>query len=264
MVVKKKAVKKELEVVEESGAMAPPAVHGQSPVATAGQGISQLAPMIQAVMSGQINTEQLKDLQEIQAKHEANEARKLYTQAIAEFRKVAPIIKRDQDVAFKDTKYSHSSLGYTAATINPLLADFGLSYCWKQKQEGNFITVKCILTHAAGHSESTSLTAAPDTSGGKNSIQAIGSANSYLERYTLFALLGLASADDDDDGYASGPAIPEIEFITEDQEVQIRDMIEATGSNKAKFLKWLQADTVSDIRLSDFDKAYNALLKKQK
>src|SRR5258708_10458648 len=66
--------------------------------------------------------------------------------------------------------------------------------------EGGTIRVPCTLTHAQGHSESVSMSAQPDTSGSKNSIQAIGSTTSYLQRYTLFAATGLAPKDADTDG----------------------------------------------------------------
>ena len=56
------------------------------------------------------------------------------------------------------------------------------------------------VTHIKGHSEDTTLSGPPDDSGRKNNIQQIASTVSYLERYTLFALLGLASQDMDDDG----------------------------------------------------------------
>jgi hypothetical protein len=51
-----------------------------------------------------------------------------------------------------------------------------------------------------GHSEETTLKAIPDTSGSKNSIQAIGSTVTYLERYTLLAAMGMAAAGMDNDG----------------------------------------------------------------
>lgn len=48
------------------------------------------------------------------------------------------------------------------------------------------------------------MSAEPDGSGSKNAVQAIGSTNTYLQRYTLFSVLGLASVDMDDD--ANGAA----------------------------------------------------------
>ena len=45
----------------------------------------------------------------------------------------------------------------------------------------------CQITHELGHSESVEMTAPPDDSGGKNTIQSIASTKTYLERYTLLA-----------------------------------------------------------------------------
>jgi hypothetical protein len=62
------------------------------------------------------------------------------------------------------------------------------------------IAVTCVLTHKMGHSEETTLKAIPDTSGNKNTVQAIGSTVTYLERYTLLAAMGMAAAGMDNDG----------------------------------------------------------------
>jgi hypothetical protein len=55
----------------------------------------------------------------------------------------------------------------------------------------------------------------PDTGGAKNAIQARASAKTYLERYTLLAATGLASANSDNDGNGSGQGsqIPEQQYI---------------------------------------------------
>ena len=55
-----------------------------------------------------------------------------------------------------------------------------------------------------GHSEAVSIAGPLDDSGQKNGIQQIGSTITYLERYTLMAIMGLAAHDQDDDGIASG------------------------------------------------------------
>ena len=135
---------------------------------------------------------------------EANEAKKLYTAAMSKFRAKCPTIARDKHVACKQTHYTHASLASSIKQIRALMTECGLAHSWRTKQDANIVTVACVLTHVDGHSEETTLSSAPDTSGAKNSLQAIGSACSYLQRYTLFAILGLASSDDDD-GVASGP-----------------------------------------------------------
>jgi hypothetical protein len=67
----------------------------------------------------------------------------------------------------------------------------------------------CIVEHRDGHSEDTSLTAQPDNSGKKNSIQAIGSTITYLQRYLLKLALGIAASKDDDANSAGGQQDPD-------------------------------------------------------
>jgi hypothetical protein len=45
---------------------------------------------------------------------------------------------------------------------------------------------------------------APDASGNKNAVQALGSAISYGKRYTASALLNLTSHGEDDDSFRAG------------------------------------------------------------
>ena len=83
--------------------------------------------------------------------------------------------------------------------IDPILSKCGLSYNWQQSQGDGGITMSCVVSHVDGHTETNTLTAVFDESGGKNKIQSVGSTVSYLKRYTLEGALGLSS-DYDDDG----------------------------------------------------------------
>jgi hypothetical protein len=127
---------------------------------------------------------------------EADEARKAFVVAKSGFRSECPVI--DRTMQGHNNKYA--GLADAMEQIKSLMGKYGLSHEWKTTQEGPSITVECVLTHIQGHSESTKLTAGPDASGNKNSIQAVGSTVSYLSRYTLFAILGLSSKEQDDDG----------------------------------------------------------------
>ena len=94
-----------------------------------------------------------------------------------------------------------------ARDIGKGLAEHGLSHSWSTEQIGSAIAVTCILTHEQGHSERTTLSGEADTSGNKNAIQAIGSAVTYFERYTLMSITGLAALDSDDDGQGRWPSV---------------------------------------------------------
>ena len=57
---------------------------------------------------------------------------------------------------------------------------------------------------------------------------------------------------------------PKVAPITEEQAATIQDMLDATGSDKAKFLEWLKVDQISSIPATDYAKAKSALDAKAK
>lgn len=163
--------------------------------------------LLALAVEGGADPDRLDKLMALQERWEANQAKKAYVEAMAQFRSECPAIDKTKNG--HNNKYA--GLSETIEAIKGLLSRCGLSHTWKTNQENGTITVRCVVTHVLGHSEETSLTAAPDTTGSKNPIQAIGSTVSYLERYTLFALLGLASQEMDDDGSGSGKTGPKPE-----------------------------------------------------
>jgi len=145
--------------------------------------------------------EQLEKLMNLQERWEKKEARKAYYNAMALFQSEKPAIKKDKkaDYGGGKAKYNWSSLDLIQKSIDPILSKYGLSYTFETVEENNKLTIICKVTHELGHSEKTQLSAPNDTSGGKNAIQALGSTNSYLRRYTLCNAFGI-SADEDNDG----------------------------------------------------------------
>lgn len=164
---------------------------------------SPMAMLAMAVRQG-ADLDKIAKLMDLQERHEANEARKAFTAALAGFKAAGITVGKDKQVSYTGTAYTHASLGNVCKTIGDELSKHGLSATWKTEQGANSnIKVTCILSHVAGHSESVSLEAGPDDSGKKNRIQQIASTVSYLERYTLLAITGTATADMDDDGAGS-------------------------------------------------------------
>lgn len=163
--------------------------------------VSTPTPMalLQIAMSQNADIDKLQKLLEMQERWEANEARKAYNAAIAKFKANPPEISKNKHVKFGTTEYSHATLDHVTETITKSLSDVGMGFRWDVQQNGPEIAVTCILTHELGHSERTTLKASADTSGSKNSIQAIGSAVTYLQRYTLLAACGMAAKGADDD-----------------------------------------------------------------
>lgn len=164
-----------------------------------------LIPIIErAIQSTDVDVAKIERLLDAYDRYNRIEAERAFVRAMTAFRRDCPaIIKRGTTVVSKQGHTApFAKLSDAAEAIKKPLADNGLSYRWKTTQSDGLITVTCRVTHEDGHSEETTLSAPPETSGSKNPVQAIGSAVAYLERYTLFGALGLAA--EDDDGKAAG------------------------------------------------------------
>lgn len=146
--------------------------------------------------------EQLLEVMALQERQEANEARKQYNAAFSAFKAEAVIVVKNRSVSagpLNGKKYAELYAVVNAAT--PALSRHGLSASWRlTKDERDWIEVSCTLRHIGGHSETVSMGGPPDSGGAKNAIQARASTVTYLERYTLKAILGLSEQEDDDDG----------------------------------------------------------------
>lgn len=146
----------------------------------------------------------------VHERYEAGVARKAYAAAMASLRGELPRVFKTDVVDYKAKGgrvfYMHENLAAMVEDLSPVMARHGLAFRWDLETTiPESIHVTCIITHAAGHQEETTLSGPPDTSGSKNAIQAIASTVSYLQRYTLKAAVGIA-AGKDDDGAGGAPA----------------------------------------------------------
>jgi hypothetical protein len=207
--------------------------------------------------------ETLRELMQLKKEWEADEARKAFVAAMAKFKANPPEIMKDKHVSFTTQKgttaYDHATLGRVCSAIIKGLAQHGISHRWEVAQHDNRIKVTCVLTHAQGHSESVSLNSGADDSGGKNSIQAIGSAVTYLQRYSLLAATGLAALDQDDDGKTTA----KVEYISEGQIADLMALADEVKADRQKFLAYMKVSKLAEITTKDFQKAVRALESKR-
>jgi hypothetical protein len=204
-----------------------------------------------AVQRG-VDPDTLGKMMALQERWEANQARKAFEAAVAEAKaEIKPIVKR-QEVDFTSAKgrthYKYEGLSDIAAEVDPILAKHGLSYRHRSKQDGKKLAITCILSHRDGHSEETTLAADNDESGNKNSIQAIGSTATFLQRYTLKLALGLSAAKDTD-----AQSHEEQELITEKQAADLKAFLTENDCDIPKFLRWHKLGSLADIPAKNYD-----------
>lgn len=225
-----------------------------------------LTPMaiLNNAVDGGADVATLTQLLTLQERWEKNEARKAFDAAMSDAKANMPKITKGREVDFthngKRTNYRYEDLASIAETINPVLSEHGLSYRFRTESPPNApISVTCIISHRLGHSEENTLSAPRDEGAGKNSLQAIGSAVTYLQRYTLKAGLGLA-ASYDDDGCAAGGAQapsdpPPRQQLNSSQakKANIWNVFERTLNSKRDLVDledwWSTADTQAEIDL---------------
>ena len=199
--------------------------------------------MIERAIEKGADVAMIEKLMELAERNDRNIGRRAFDQAIAAAKAEFLPIGKSGKVSHGagKTSFDHETLADIAEAVDGALARYGLHYRFRITQADR-ISVTCIIAHKDGHSEEAVLSGQPDSSGAKNSIQAVGSTVTYLQRYTLKAALGISAAHDDD-GRISDQRIGN-ENISADQFVILRDLIEEAGIEEEVVL---QAEKVSSL-----------------
>jgi hypothetical protein len=104
-------------------------------------------------------------------------------------------------------KSDYADLASILDTVKPALSKNGIAVIQGTAFDGSMVTVTTVLAHAGGGSISSEASCVPAKMDG----QGIGSATTYLRRYGLAAMTGVAQADlDGEDSKHSTPPAPAI------------------------------------------------------
>lgn len=200
----------------------------------------------------------LKQMMDLRDREEARNAKLAFTKAVAAAKAELRPIMKTRTVNYKpDNKplvnYRHEDLAGIEAQVTPILTKHGLSYRFDSDNGVDRpITVTCILEHVDGHSTRTALSGPADSGAGKNSLQAIASTTTYLQRYTLKLALGLSVSNDDDGRGADDVAGP----ISEEQLARMLALLSESGADTQIFCEKYKIDAVKDLPASKFEAAY--------
>lgn len=137
---------------------------------------------------------------------------------------------------------------------------FSLSFDEADSPKPEHIRVVCYVAHEGGHTRTYRKDMPADGKGAKGGdvmtkTHAAGAAASYGARYLLKGIFNIAVGEEDRDGNDPAPA----QTITEDQEMQLREMAESVGAEMPKFLSFLKVQSLSDLPAARFQPAMQAL-----
>lgn len=220
----------------------PPAKNTGAPAPT------PMAMLQVAVEQGQ-DLERIEKLMQMEREWKADRAREAFYEAKSEFKKADLSVIKDKLNKQYGSRYS--SIGNFVSTVNAAMAPYGLNASWDFEQ-GDTISVTCILTHTMGHSERVTLCGPPDTSGSKNSLQQIKSTITYLEIATYQAVTGVVAQDAnlDDDGNAAGEPKP---VVDEKQVKELKKLLKDAGRDIDAFLQYCEVEKIEECTVENFE-----------
>jgi hypothetical protein len=180
----------------------------------------------------------------------------------------AALVKAQAEVenATKDSRNPHFKSGYASLasvidTTKPVLSKYGLAVVQMPGFADGLATLDCRLVHESG--EWIEGTAGAPLQ--KNDPQGVGSALTYLRRYSLAALTGITQEDDDGNAASSNGngGYVKLEFITDGQIADLRALMEEVGADEKKFLQFLHVPTLDRLQKIEYPKAVQALERKR-
>jgi hypothetical protein len=202
--------------------------------------------------------EKLERMMAMRDKLQADQARGQFAQAFAAASAEFPMIPLN---GRGDKQKPYALLKDIISGTKPVLSRHGLALSFGVDSAPDRVTVTAKLMHIAGHCETTSIELPKDQSGSKNAVQAVGSSQTYGQRYAAQAILGLSLGDDgDDDGKAAGAG----DKIDADQFFQIKNLIDEAGADEAKFCEYLKVSNLEELPARAFANAVSALRAKIK
>lgn len=151
-------------------------------------------------------------------------------------------------------KSRYADLAEVLNTVRETFTKHGLSLIQSTGYDGTLVTV----TTAIGHSSGSYITSAASCVPAKADAQGVGAATTYLRRYALAAMCGIAQ--EDDDGNAASHSKPAM--ATTQQVDEMFDALASVSGDEAEFLKYIGAAD-RNLTLAQYNRGMLAINRKK-
>lgn len=220
-----------------------------------------LSVIERAARDPQVDIDKMERLMAMHERMLARQAKAAYNDALAQLQPKLPVVSERGGItnAAGKVQSKYALWEDVVTTISPMLSEHGFALSFRVSRDGDRQNVTGILSHRDGHSEETTLSLPLDMSGSKNAVQGVGSTVSYGKRYTTQALLNIVSGDQDNDGNGNGSGT-----ISAEQKDELVRLMQETGADTEKFLKYMAVASLDEIKAANFNRAKTALEAKQR
>jgi len=228
------------------------------------------APLLRLAVEKDLDVDKLARLVEMQERAMERDARAQFFDAMSEFQRKCPPIRKTSAARTSPEGgkilYTFAALDEIARTINPILAGVGLSYSWDSTvtgdDKGASLVCVCTVRHKAGHTVTATFGCPVAGTNMMSGAQKAASALTYARRQSLVQALGLTTTDDDDDGRDGGAS--DGTPVSDDQALNLHELIDAVGADRAKFLAFFKVADLGQIPAARYGEATRMLEAKRK
>lgn len=225
---------------------------------------SDILHILSAAVDRNVPVDTIERLVALKERMDARTAAMDFNLALSAFQSECPPIPKSSSAEITTNsgskyKYSYAELDQIAKVTRPILTKHGLSYTWDSDVEGDKLVCICTVRHISGHAQAAKFALPTTTKSGMSDQQKVAAALTYARRQSLIQALGLTTTDADTDSAAQA-----VEKITDDQAKELEALVKASGADLARFLTYMRAPSIADIRARDFTTAKTALQAKAK
>lgn len=153
-------------------------------------------------------------------------------------------------------KSKYADLAEILNTVRPTFSAHGIAIIQSSAYDGQTVTVTTVLAHSTGGFISSAASCVPAKTDG----QAIGAATTYLRRYSLAAMAGVAQEDDDGNAASHNKPLPASPFDISG----IKSKITELGIDEEALLSFIGASSVNGLSNEQARKALAAIAKKER
>jgi hypothetical protein len=164
-------------------------------------------------------------------------------------------------------KNRYADLAEVLNTVRPVFSECGLSIVQETSFDGSLVSVTTALCHEKGGYVTAIASCVP----AKADAQGVGAATTYLRRYSLAAVTGVAQEDDDGQSainpvkanpvksVAAPAQAPAVVCATTDELIKLRHRVTYLQVNEAAFLKKLGIDSFLTMPANKLPRAHELL-----
>ena len=217
--------------------------------------------ILQLAVERGIDPTSIEKLAELAWKQQDREAAQEFAEGLRAFQEECPPIRKSRTANIASRSgggysYSYAPLDEIDRIVKPILGRLGFSYSWSSTMDGALMRTTCTLRHANGHEQTADFACPADSPNpGISGAQKHAAAMTFARRQTLTAVLGLTTTDTDVDGADPTP-------ITEEQAMEIENLLAEANADRWKFLRWVGSETVEEIPAGRYEEVVDKLKRK--